>query len=131
MSSGDFSLSKNISYERPEQPPGRTATRRLNSGWSSASRSSATFVVATSVRTIISDLHWSNTRSRLSDRHRDPARVPVVPRRELHNASPTPFVSDALRDPAVQVAHELGVRLGQLAERAMHERHVGFGAGGF
>src|SRR3954451_9835324 len=129
MSSGAFSLSKNISYDRPEQPPGRTATRRLSSGWSSASSSSATLVVATSVRAIIANLHRGNARTRLPDGDRDPARVAVVQRRELHNASPADLADDAFGDAAVEIAHELGIGLGQLPERAVRERHVGLDAG--
>src|SRR3954451_18059925 len=128
MSSGAFSLSKNISYDRPEHPPGRTATRRLSSGWSSAWSSSATLVVAISVRAIIADLHRCNPRTRLSDGNRDPARVAVVQRRELHNASPAVLADDALRDPAVEVAHQFGVGLGQLPEGAVGEGDVRLGA---
>src|SRR6478752_6474374 len=108
MSSAAFSLSKNISYDMPEQPPGRTATRRLSSGWSSASRSSRTFVVAVSVRAIIGFLRGRNSSSRLSDRNCDPARVTVVQRRELLHASAADLGDDPFRDPAVEIAHQLG-----------------------
>src|SRR6516225_6568586 len=54
MSSSASSLSKNISYENPEQPPGRTATRRNNSGLPSSSRSSPTLAAAASVMTNVS-----------------------------------------------------------------------------
>src|SRR5206468_383975 len=111
MSSDARSLSKNISYDRPEQPPGRTATRRLSSGWSSAARSSRTLVVAVSVRTIIGILRCENSLSRLSDGNSDPARVPVVQRREFVHASAADLADDAFRDPAVEVAHELRVGL--------------------
>ena len=73
----------------PEQPPGRTATRRHSSGWSSASMSSLTLVVAVSVRAIIAVPPQANSAIvRLPDRDRDPARVTVVQRREVLNASP-------------------------------------------
>src|ERR1700690_2673985 len=119
MSSGAFSLSKNISYDSPEHPPGRTATRRLSSGWSSAASSSRTLTVAVSVRAIMSVLHWGNSPFRLSDRNGDPARVTVVQRRELLNSSAADLVDDPLRDSAVEVAYELRVGLGQLPERAV------------
>ena len=51
-SSASTSPSKNISYEKPEQPPGRTATRSANSGWPSASSSSLTLTAAVSVTVI-------------------------------------------------------------------------------
>ena len=63
MSSAAFSVSKNISYDRPEHPPGRTATRRYSSGWPSAAISSLTLVVAVSVRAII----WASVNTSTSD----------------------------------------------------------------
>src|SRR4029079_13145719 len=103
MSSAARSLSKNISYDRPEQPPGRTATRRLSSGWSSASRSSRTLVVAVSVRAIIGVLRCANSLCTLSAGNGDPARVPVVQRRELLHASAAHGFDDPLGDAPVEV----------------------------
>src|SRR4051812_48642116 len=125
MSSSAFSLSKNISYDMPEHPPGRTATRRLSSGWSSAGSSPRTLVGAVSVRAIIRFLQRRNATSRLSDGNGNPARVTVVQRRELLHASAADLGDDPFRDPAVEVADQLGVGLGQLPERAVHESHVG------
>src|SRR5437868_5739132 len=55
MSSGATSPSKNISYEKPEQPPGRTATRRASDSSPSASRSVFTLVAADAVSAIVVD----------------------------------------------------------------------------
>src|SRR3954468_13181261 len=128
MSSAAFSVSKNISYERPEHPPGRTATRRYSSGWPSAAISSLTFVVAVSVRAIIWASVGNSSQEPVSgyfDGNGDPARVPVVQRRELLDCSPAHRRDHAFADSSVQVAHELRVGLGELAERAMQERDVG------
>src|SRR3954451_101635 len=120
MSSAAFSVSKNISYDSPEQPPGRTATRRKSSGWSSASRSSLTLVVAVSVSVIIVGLTWLKSRASGSlGRDGDPARIAVVQRCELFDCSPADGFGHPFGDPAVQVAHQLRVRLGELAERAV------------
>src|SRR3954454_4679426 len=51
-SSPAMSGSKYISYEKPEHPPGRTATRSAISSPPSASSSSLTLVAALSVRVI-------------------------------------------------------------------------------
>src|SRR5437016_592704 len=48
-------------------------------------------------------------------------RLRVVQRRELLDASPADRVDDAFAQPAVQVAHELGIRLGELPKRAVQE----------
>ena len=53
------------------------------------------------------------------------ARLGVVQRGELFDPSPTHLVDDALAQPAVEVAHELGVGLGQLPERAVQELDAG------
>src|SRR5262245_29919812 len=45
----------------------------------------------------------------------------VVQRRELFHSSPAGGFYNALAETAVEVAHELGVRLGELAERAVQE----------
>jgi hypothetical protein len=58
---------------------------------------------------------------RIPNGHRDMTRLRVVQRRELLNASPTDLIDHALAEAPVQVAHELGIRLGQLAERAVEE----------
>ncbi len=57
------------------------------------------------------------------------ARLRVVQRRELLDCSPADGVDHALAQPAVEVADELGVRLGQLAERAVEELDAGGVAG--
>ena len=56
----------------------------------------------------------------------DVARLGVVQRRELLDASPVADgVDHALAEPAVQVAHQLRVGLGELAERAVEELDAG------
>src|SRR6185503_13206180 len=49
------------------------------------------------------------------------ARLRVVQRRELLDASPAHRSDHAFADPSVEVAHELGIGLGELAERAVEE----------
>src|SRR6266540_2667262 len=58
---------------------------------------------------------------RIPVRDRDMARLRVVQRRELLDPSPADLLDDAFAQAAVQVADELGVRLGELAERAVQE----------
>ena len=120
--------------DRPEQPPGRTATRRYSSGWPSAAISSLTLVgcgIGQGDHLGLRERRFgrANRTSGYFDGNGDPARVAVVQRRELLDASPADRATDALADPAVQVADELGVGLGQLPERAVQERDVGAAAG--
>src|SRR5260370_33477562 len=61
----------------------------------------------------------------VSDRNGHMARLGVVERCELLDPSPTDLVDDALAQPAVQIADELGVRLGELPERAVQELDAG------
>ena len=58
---------------------------------------------------------------RIPDRDGDATRVVVVQRREVVDASPAHRLHDAFANAAVQVAHELGIRLGELPERAVEE----------
>ena len=57
-------------------------------------------------------------------------RLRVVQRRELLDPSPADLIHDPLAEAPVQVADELGVRLGQLAERAVQELDAGGALGG-
>jgi hypothetical protein len=49
------------------------------------------------------------------------ARLRVIQRRELLHCSPTELVHHTFTEPAVQVADELGIGLGELAEGAVEE----------
>jgi hypothetical protein len=49
------------------------------------------------------------------------ARLVVVQRGELLDCSPADLVDHALAEAPVQVAHQLGIGLGQLSERAVQE----------
>ena len=70
------------------------------------------------------------TTSGYPSRHGDVARLRVVQRRELLDASPADRIDHALAEPAVQVADELRVRLGELAERAVQELDADRALGG-
>src|SRR5262249_13368496 len=134
MSSAATSVSKNISYEKPEHPPGRTATRSTSS---SSEPSSAmrpfTLSTAESVRwkTWLASVTVNNDmRANLSVSDSIPivpstnghmARLRVVQRREPLDAAPADGSDHAFADPSVEVAHELRVRLGELTERAVEE----------
>src|SRR3989440_1604173 len=61
----------------------------------------------------------------VSDRDGHMARFGVVQRGELLDPSPAHLVDDALAQPAVEIADELGVGLGQLPERAVQELDAG------
>src|SRR5260370_29359646 len=62
---------------------------------------------------------------RVSDRNGHMARLGVVQRGELLDPSPAHLVDDALAQPAVEIADELGVGLGELPERAVQELDAG------
>src|SRR5262245_12303441 len=114
MSSAATSVSKNISYEKPEHPPGRTATRSTSSSSEPSSAISPfTLSTAESVRwktwlasvmvnnDIETDLFPSQspvadsiTRVASADVH--VARLRVVQRRELLDPSPAHGSHDAL-----------------------------------
>src|SRR5713101_5276580 len=102
----------------PEQPPGRTATRKKSSGSVSDAMSSLTLIDAVSVRVIIDSSGWW---SPSLDRHGHVTGLSIVQRRELLHASPADRVDHALADPPVELAHQLGVGLGELAEGATQE----------
>ncbi len=59
--------------------------------------------------------------TRVPDPYRDVARLVVVQRRERLDRSPTDRRDHAFAQASVQVAHQLGVGLGQLTERAVQE----------
>src|SRR5207237_3068435 len=67
---------------------------------------------------------------RVSDRNRDVTRLRVVQRRELLDSSPADLIDHAFAQPPVQVAHELGVRLCELAEGAVQELDARTALGG-
>src|SRR3954447_6999683 len=134
MSSPATSVSKNISYEKPEHPPGRTATRSTSSS-SEPSSAMRPFTLSTAesvrLKTWLASVMVNNdmgTNLSVEDSigsvpstNGHMARLRVVQRRELLNTSPAHGSDHALADPAVEVAHELGIGLGELAERAMEE----------
>src|SRR5215510_5862469 len=87
--------------------------------------SSFTLVDAVSVRVSIRPPVGSRAAFRVSDRNGHMARLVVVQRRELLDPSATHLIDDALAQAPVQVAHQLGVRLGQLPEGAVQELDAG------
>src|SRR5207249_837051 len=111
----------NISYEKPEQPPGRTATRSANSGLPSASSRSLTLMAASSVRVITSVLLVGSTQT-LSVRERDLARLAVDKGVELVDLGAADRLHEPFDDAAVERADELGMGLGELPVGAVRER---------
>src|SRR5262245_52260328 len=67
------------------------------------------------------DLSVSDSISSVPSTNGHMARLVVVQRRELLDASPADGFHHAFADPTVEVAHELRVGLGELAERAVEE----------
>src|SRR6185295_10097874 len=133
MSSVATSVSKNISYEKPEHPPGRTATRSTSaSSEPSSAMRPFTLSTAESVRwkTWLASVMVNNDMgadlslvsiSSVPSTNGDMARLRVVQRRELLHPSPADGSDHAFADSAVEVAHELRVGLGELPERAVEE----------
>ena len=62
---------------------------------------------------------------RITHAHDDMAWLGVVQRRELFHSSPARGFDHALAETAVQIAHEFGIRLRELAERAVQELDTG------
>src|SRR3954453_1027298 len=92
--------------------------------------SSLTFTVAVSVRAIIAGPPSQNLRaSGYFDRNGHSTRVTVVQRRELHHASPADLVDHTRADSAVQIAHQLRIRLGELPERTVKKGDIHLVAG--
>src|SRR5262245_41658299 len=118
MSSGAMSPSKNISYWKPEHPPGRTATRSASSGSPSASSSSLTLSAAESVRVIIV---WFLRMKNLSSCQCNLAVGNVGQRTEVGDLGVAHRVDEALDEPAMKRTHEVGMRFRERAERAMGE----------
>src|SRR5262245_52000438 len=87
--------------------------------------SSFTLVDAVSVRLSIGPPVGSHAAFRVSDRNGDVARLGVVQRGELLDPSPAHLVHDALAQATMQVAHQLGIRLGQLPEGTVQELDAG------
>src|SRR6266545_2087881 len=87
--------------------------------------SSFTLVDAVSVMVSMGPPDGSRAIFRVSDRNRHVARLGGVQRGELLDSSPADLVDHALAQATVQVADQLGVRLGELAERAMEELDAG------
>src|SRR4051794_25780532 len=147
MSSSATSVSKNISYEKPEHPPGRTATRSTSSS-SEPSSAMRPFTLSTAEwvrwKTWLASVMVNNDMATnlsvefsigsVPSANGDVARLRVVQRRELHHpspaASPAHGSDDAFADAAVEVAHELGIRLGELSERAVEELDADRALGG-
>src|SRR5690348_14298728 len=118
-----MSLSKNISYENPEQPPGRTATRRASAGFPSCSSRSATLAAAESVRLIVSLPVVVLTATSLPDGQIYPARIPIHQGGEVldgdvlaGHAEVPQLLDHPLDDAPMDVAHHLGEGRGQLRE---------------
>src|SRR6266542_1179709 len=87
--------------------------------------SSFTLVDAVSVMVSMGPPGASRAIFRVSDGDRHVARLGIVQRGELLDSPPADLVDHALAQAAVQVADQLGVRLGELAERAMEELDAG------
>src|SRR5512132_4679521 len=88
--------------------------------------SSFTLVDAVSVRVSMGPPGaGSSAIFRVSDRNGHVARLGVVQRGELLDSSPAHLVDDAFAQAAVQIADQLGVRLGELPERAVEELDAG------
>src|SRR5688572_9976986 len=121
-SSAATSPSKNISYENPLHPPGRTATRRARSVAPSAWSSSLTLTAALSVRVItVGLLGKPDVGMRLSAGHGHLAGRPVGKIAELGDDGVAEIVGEPLDEAAVHRADQRRVRLGMGAERAVGE----------
>jgi hypothetical protein len=62
---------------------------------------------------------------RITDPDNDMARLGVVQRREVLNTSPAGGIDDAFAQAPVQIAHQLGIGLGELTEGAVQELDAG------